>query len=87
MLPRDAEAKLSSALRIPRVGVIGLQRGAPMASELLEMVKARVPPIEIPWFEQAVAGMYMPLKIEQTTKSQNQQLKRKAPSGDADVET
>ena len=87
MLPRDAEAKLSSALQIPRVCVVGLKHGAPMASELLEMVRARVPLIEIPWFEQAFAGTYMPLKIEQTTKIQNQQLKRKAPFGNADVET
>lgn len=86
MLPRDAEAKLSSALHIPRVGVVGLKRGALMASELLEMVRARVPLIEVPWFEQAIAGTYMPLKIEQTTKGKKQQLKRKAPSGDADVE-
>ena len=87
MLPRAAEAKLSSALQIPRVGVVGLKPGAPMASELLEMVRARVPLIEVPWFEQSTAGTYMPLKIEQTTKGQKQQLKRKAPSGDADFET
>ena len=87
ILPRDAEGKLSSALQIPRVGVVGLKRGAPMASELLELVRTRVPSIEVPWFEQAIAGTYLPLNIKQTTTIQNQKMKRKALSRDADVET
>ena len=87
ILPRTAEAKLCSALQIPRVCIIGLSQGAPTASGLIELVRARVPPVQVPWLEQAVAGVYLPLNIEQTTNVKSGQLKRKGLSDDVDVKT
>ena len=85
LLPRAAEAKLSTALQIPRVGIIGLTQGALVASELLETVRTRITPVEIPWVEQAVAETYLALIIEQTSKVRSHQLKKESLPGDADV--
>lgn len=87
VLPRTAEAKLGAALQIPRVGIIGLSQGAPAASELIEIIRTRVPPVQVPWLDQAVAGVYLPLNIEQTTNVKSHQLKRNRLSEDVDVET
>ena len=56
ILPLAAEAKLSAALQIPRVGIIGFKNGAPMASGLIDIIRARVPLIVTPWVDQAIAG-------------------------------
>ena len=63
-----AESKLSSALNIPRVGIIGLMDGLEDAVDLIEIVRARVSPLQMPWLEQAAAGVYLPVSIEQTTR-------------------
>ena len=63
VLPKGAEAKLSSALGIPRVGLIGLMEGAPAASPLIEFVKQHVPEVEVPWLVEAEAGVYLPVQI------------------------
>lgn len=62
-LPKGAETKLSAALRIPRVGIIGLMDGAPAASPLIDFVRKRVPEVEIPWLADAEAGVYLPVEI------------------------
>ena len=66
ILPKGAEQKLGSALGIPRVGLIGLYRGAPEAAALMEFVKQKVPEIEASWVEEATAGSYLPVKIHET---------------------
>ena len=85
ILPRAAEAKLSTALQIPRVGIIGLHIGAPMAFELIDTIRARIPPIAVPWIDQAVAGLYLPVNIEETTKAEAYQLKRTRSYEEADA--
>ena len=77
MLPKAAEAQLSTALKIPRVGIIGLMN-APMASELIEMVRAKVPPLQLSQLEKVAAGVYLPVKIVQTVQvGQNEQKRPK----------
>ena len=63
LLPKGAETKLSAALGIPRVGIIGLKKGAPAASPLVEFVKKHIPMVEIPWLAEAEAGVYLPVEI------------------------
>ncbi|KAL8796371.1 MAG: hypothetical protein Q9195_001278 [Heterodermia aff. obscurata] len=65
MLPEAAEAKLSTALKIPRVGIIGLM-SAPLALELIDLVRAKVPPLKLPQLEQVAAGIFLPVNIVQT---------------------
>ena len=77
MLPKAAEAQLSTALKIPRVGIIGLMN-APMALELIDMVRAKVPPLQLSQLEQVAAGVYLPVKIVQTVRpGQNEQKRPK----------
>lgn len=65
-LPTRAEQKLIAALEVPRVGMIGLLDQAPGADALLELVRAKVSPLEIPWLQEAMAGHYMPVEIRST---------------------
>ena len=62
-LPKGGEAKLSSALGIPRVGLIGLMAGAPDASPLIKFVRQNVPEVEAVWLAEAGAGVYLPVEI------------------------
>lgn len=63
ILPKGAEKRLSAALGIPRVGIVGLMDGAPAASPLMDFVRKHVPKVEIPWLAEAEAGGYLPVKI------------------------
>lgn len=65
-LPKGAESRLSAALAIPRVGLIGIMEGAPHASPLLDQARNHVRVVEVPWLKEAVAGEYLPLKIAAT---------------------
>jgi hypothetical protein len=62
-LPKGCEARLSEALRLPRVSFIGLLDGAPHSKSLVDTVREGVPVIEIPWLEEAKKSVYLPLKI------------------------
>ncbi len=66
VLSKGAEIKLSAALGIPRVGMVGLKEGAPAASPLIDFVRKRVSKVEIPWLTQAEAGTHIPVKINVT---------------------
>ncbi len=66
VLPKGAKSKLSTALGIPRAGIIGLVRGAPATTPLLEFIKKRVPEVEIPWLSEREAGVYLPVNINVT---------------------
>lgn len=59
-LPKGAEARLSTALGIPRVGLVGLTDGSPYASQLIEFSRIHVPEVEIPWLQESTAGSYLP---------------------------
>lgn len=63
-LPVDAENRLSKALQIPRVGLIGLECDAPGVSALAEMVRANVPELIVPWLQESKAGAYLPTNIK-----------------------
>lgn len=62
-LPLDAEARLSEALKLPRVGLIGLECDAPGISVLAEVIRAEVPELVVPWLQESKAGMYLPTEI------------------------
>lgn len=62
-LPIGAEARLSKALNIPRVSLVGLISDAPAASELIGYIRAHVPAIEIPWLQESAGGFFLPTVI------------------------
>ena len=68
-LPQKSEERLGAALAIPRIGLIGVLENAPNAETLIEMVRQRVPEIEIPWLAKAASGFYFSTNIDsiQTT--------------------
>lgn len=59
------EKDLASALGIPRAGVVGLVEGAPGFGALLELVRSKVAPADVPWLREAVEAKYLGTKIEQ----------------------
>ncbi len=63
-LPSGAEAQLSKALGIPRVGLVGLRNDAPAASDLVEFSRAHVPAVETCWLRDSLAGVYLPTTIK-----------------------
>lgn len=67
ILPEAAEAQLSTALKIPRVGIIGLMN-APSALELIDLVRTKVPPLRLPQLEGVAAGIFLPVNIVQTAR-------------------
>ena len=69
VLPKGAEQRLASALKIPRVGLIGLSRDAPESAALIEFVRQKVPEIEVPCLNEVVAGSCLPVKIDEIETS------------------
>ena len=63
-LPSDAENRLSETLKIPRVGLIGLECDAPRVSTLAEVIRADVPELIVPWLQESNAGAYLPTEIK-----------------------
>lgn len=76
VLSKGAEQRLGSALAIPRVGVIGLSGDAPESAALMEFVRQRVPEIEVPWLDEVAAGIFLPVKIDETEISAPTEQKR-----------
>lgn len=68
-LPSGAEARLSNALGIRRVGLVGLLYDSPGALDLVDVLRAQAPAVEIPWLQDSITGMYFPTKLKpvQTT--------------------
>ena len=79
MLAKGAEERLGAALSIPRVGLIGLIDGAPESKGLIEFVRKCVPQVEVPWIQEAMAGAYLPVKINEIETSAPLESKRKGP--------
>lgn len=50
---KSCQERLSEALGIPRVSIIGLQEGAPNSQALVDFVRQHVPLIENEWFKEA----------------------------------
>ena len=63
-LPKGAEARLCAALHLPHVSFVGLFKGAPNATPLIDFVTECVGPVEVPWFKEAGMGTYMPVEIK-----------------------
>ena len=83
MLPEAAEMKLSAAVGIPRVAIIGLMNGAPIVSKLIEMVRTRVPLVAMRRLEQVAVVPDSPAETEQTTKTEIDRSKRKGCADEA----
>ena len=63
-LPKGAEKRLSSALSIPSVGLVGIFESAPDADLLIAFIRSQVPMVEVPWVREAVKGKYFPVEIK-----------------------
>lgn len=75
-LPSGAEACLCKALNLPRISLIGLLKGAPGASELMDLISVKVPAVVIPWLEIAEAGQFSPTKVEVVHTSSLNEIKK-----------
>ena len=65
-LPKAAQQRLSTALAIPRVGLIGLIHGAPRTETLVDIIRHKVPEVEVPWLDEEAKGGYLPVNIKAT---------------------
>ena len=65
MVPLDAmsERKLSAAMGIPRISVLGVMSNAPGSAPLLEYVRDQVDPLEVPWVKETSEGKWLGTKI------------------------
>jgi len=85
-LSSQAEAKVARALNQPRVGVLGIEEGAPGADTLLRFVAENMGAVEVPWLEEASSPTYYPVHIKavETGSKANSSArpgKRKSPQG------
>ena len=62
-LPKGSEARLCTSLGIPRANIVGLIEGAAETDTFLELIRARVPVVEVPWLSQAESGAFLPSKL------------------------
>lgn len=63
-LPSGAEARLSRALGIRRVDLVGLLYDSPTASDLVDFLRAQAPAVEIPWLQDSITGVYFPKTVK-----------------------
>ena len=63
-LPKGSEARLSAALCIPRVGLIGLKGDSPEISSLIQFIREDAQDMEIPWMGQTQKGEYIPVDVK-----------------------
>ena len=66
-LPNGSEEKLSTALQIPRVSMIGVFRDAQGAKPVLDLIAEKVPPLDASWLQVQGEGKYQPLKLDTKT--------------------
>ncbi|KAF9691808.1 hypothetical protein EKO04_010460 [Ascochyta lentis] len=64
-LPTSTDARLASALHIPRVGALGIYDGAPGAKALEEYVRQHVGVTECLWIEEAMKPEWRGLNVKQ----------------------
>jgi ribonuclease P/MRP protein subunit POP3 len=65
-LGKAAKDKLAQALHQPRVGFIGLLSDTSAAENLVDFVRTRVQPVDVPWLKEVGSGVYLPVKVRQT---------------------
>lgn len=64
--------RLSASLGIPRVSSVGVRLGAPRAQALTDYVREHVPPVKIPWLEDAESAEYRQSRISSEEKTVSQ---------------
>jgi ribonuclease P/MRP protein subunit POP3 len=65
-LGKRAGDRLAQALHQPTVGFIGLRSDTAAAKNLIDIVRDRVQPVDVPWLKEADSATYLPVKIRQT---------------------
>lgn len=61
---KACEERLSACIGIPRVTSVGLRAGEmTQLQAVVDFVRERVPPLDVPWLEQAAKGSYHETKI------------------------
>lgn len=63
-LPSGAEARLCRALGVRRVDLVGLLYDSPTASDLVDILRAQAPAVEIPWLQDSITGVYFPMTVK-----------------------
>ena len=66
-LPNGAGEKISTALHVPRVGILGVYQDTAGANPLLAFVRDNVSAIDPSWLRSPVGGEYLPVKINVAT--------------------
>ena len=65
-LGKTAGDRLAQALHQPTVGFIGLRSDTGAAKNLIDLVRDRVQPVDVPWLKEAGSATYLPVKIKRT---------------------
>jgi ribonuclease P/MRP protein subunit POP3 len=78
-LSKACQDRMSEALGIPRVSIIGLRENAPNSKALVDYTRHYVPAIEVAWLKEARAAEFMDTKIDtiETTIGQRERGKRR----------
>lgn len=62
-LPQGCENRLCSSIGLPRVSFVGLLEDAPHCKTLIDLVRERVPIIDMSWLKEVQSAKYRPVKI------------------------
>jgi ribonuclease P/MRP protein subunit POP3 len=65
-LGKIAGDRLAQALHQPTVGFVGLRSDTAAAKNLMDLVRDRVQPVDVPWLKEAGSATYLPVKITRT---------------------
>jgi ribonuclease P/MRP protein subunit POP3 len=65
-LGKTAGDRLAQTLHQPTVGFIGLRSDTAAAKNLIDLVRDRVQPVDVPWLKEVGSATYLPVKIRQT---------------------
>ncbi|RVX73510.1 hypothetical protein B0A52_02398 [Exophiala mesophila] len=75
----QAEAKMAHAVGLPRLGMLGLEAGAPGAEALLRRVMEKIQEIDLPWLDLVSPPSYVAVQLEevQSAMDRKQPITRK----------
>ena len=76
-LPQGADERLSMALSVPRVSLLGLVCGNPDADYLVNFLQEHVPEVEAPQFDAVLRGAYLPINLKSVQIGPSHALKDK----------
>jgi ribonuclease P/MRP protein subunit POP3 len=66
-LATSADARLSSALHIPRIGALAILANAPGAKALEDFVREKVDTTSCPWIDEAMAAQWRGVNVKSET--------------------